>query len=114
MKRHISTGVLLYLTAYGLGWAQPPLPAAPLPFTFDQRFHIYLKQTYRVSSILGPAVFPELTKLKTLRGNGVRVALLTENAWLRFMVSFRETMPAYSPSEPCCMKTHAMLPLGCE
>lgn len=57
MKRHISTGVLLYLAAHGLAWAQSMLPTAPAPLTLDQRFQIYLKQTYSVSSILVPAVF---------------------------------------------------------
>lgn len=57
MKRHILLGVVLFLAARGRALAQSPLPTAPTPLTFDQRFHIYLKQTYSVSSILVPAVF---------------------------------------------------------
>ena len=57
MKRHILLGVLLFLAASGRALAQSPMPTAPIPLTFDQRFYIYLKQTYSVSSILVPAVF---------------------------------------------------------
>ncbi len=57
MRRQIPLGAVLFFSAHGLAWAQSPPPVAPVPLTFDQRFHIYLKQTYSVSSILVPAVF---------------------------------------------------------
>ncbi len=45
----------MYLAAHGLAWAQSAFPTTPAPLTLDQKFHIYLRQTYRVSSILVPA-----------------------------------------------------------
>jgi hypothetical protein len=46
----------LYFSFSGISGAQAPPLATPTPLKFEQRFQIYLKGTYGLSSVLVPAV----------------------------------------------------------
>jgi hypothetical protein len=56
ISRMILVAFALYLSFLGVCDAQTPLPATPAPLTFEQRFQIYVKGTYGLSSVLVPAV----------------------------------------------------------
>jgi hypothetical protein len=55
MKCHILIGVFLFFSLQDVLRAQTVLPASPAPLTFDQKFQIYIKQTYSLPSLIVPA-----------------------------------------------------------